>query len=151
MNMHMRNVGFALLFASAPLTVIAQPTQAASTTNANDLPAVDKAFVQAATMSSSTEIDAAKLASNQSQDADVKDFARHMRVDHTKLALELKLAAPHGVAVPIDNSDMTVLNSLKGLQGKAFDTAYIAKVGVEGHKEAVAAFKTEIAQGRIRT
>lgn len=36
-------------------------TQAASTTAANSLPPVDKNFVQVASMSSSTEIDAARL------------------------------------------------------------------------------------------
>ena len=40
----------------------AQTTQAASVTAANDLPQPDKDFVQAASKSSSTEIDAAKLA-----------------------------------------------------------------------------------------
>ncbi len=77
-------------------------TQAASTTSANDLPSPDKEFVQAASMSSSTEIDASKLAAKQSQDADVKSFAHHMEMDHTKLTVSLKMAAPHGVAVPKD-------------------------------------------------
>lgn len=44
----------------APLTVA--QTEAASTTAANPLAQADKDFVQAASMSSSTEIDAAKLA-----------------------------------------------------------------------------------------
>jgi hypothetical protein len=52
------------LISAAPITVLAQ-TQAASTTQVNDLPAVDKAFVQAASESSSTEIDTAELASKQ--------------------------------------------------------------------------------------
>lgn len=118
-------------------------TQAASTTQANDLPAVDKAFVQAASESSSTEIDTSKLASKQSQDEDVKDFAHHMMLDHTKLTVQLKMAAPHGMAVPKDNSDTSVLDKLKPLSGKAFDTAYIKTVGIDGHQKAVAAFQKE--------
>jgi predicted outer membrane protein len=94
--------------------------------------------VQAASESSSTEIDTAKLATNQSQDKDVKDFAHHMMVDHTKLTVELKMAAPHGVAVPKDNSDPAVLDALKPLKGKAFDAAYIKSVGIEGHQKAIA-------------
>jgi putative membrane protein len=125
----------------------AQATQAASTTAANDLPAQDKAFVQAATMSSSTEIDASKMAAKQSSDKDVKSFAHHMMIDHTKLTAQLKMAAPHGVMVPKDNSDTAVLDSLKGLHGKAFDTAYIQKVGLEGHKSAVDAFQQEASSG----
>jgi putative membrane protein len=128
----------------APTAVLAQTTQAASTTMANNLPAQDKEFVQVASMSSSTEIDASKLATNQSQDKDVKSFAHHMLVDHTKLTMRLKMAAPHGVTVPKDNSDTTVLDSLKGR--KDFDAAYIKTVGVEGHQRAVEAFQKE-AQG----
>ncbi|SAL29947.1 membrane protein [Caballeronia turbans] len=123
-------------------------TQAASTTQANDLSPVDKAFVQAASESSSTEIDTAKLATKQSQDKDVKDFAHQMMIDHTKLTVQLKMAAPHGVVVPKDNSDPAVLDALKPLKGKAFDAAYIKTVGVEGHQKAVAAFQKEAQEGQ---
>jgi putative membrane protein len=123
-------------------------TQAASTTAANPLAQVDKDFVQAASMSSSTEIDASKLATSNSSDKDVKSFAHHMMLDHTKLTVQLKMAAPHGVTVPKDNSDTSILDSLKPLKGKEFDQAYIQKVGVEGHKQAVAAFKKEAADGQ---
>jgi len=132
---------------AAPLPVAAQ-TQAASATQANDLPSVDKQFVQAATESSSTEVDTAKLALKQSQDKDVKDFAHHMIVDHTKLTFELKAAVPHGVNVPKDNSDMSVVNALRPLKGKAFDAKYIKTVGLEGHEKAVAAFKKEAQDGQ---
>jgi len=138
----------AALFAFSTASVTFAQTQAASTTAANDLPSPDKEFVQAASMSSSTEIDASKLASKQSQDADVKSFAHHMEVDHTKLAISLKMAAPHGVMVPKDNSDTAVLNSLSGLHGKEFDTAYIKQVGLAGHEKAVEAFQTEADGGQ---
>ena len=152
-------IAAALLALTAAGVTFAQ-TQAASTTAANDLPSPDKEFVQAASMSSSTEIDASKLAAKQSQDADVKSFAHHMEMDHTKLAISLKMAAPHGVAVPKDmaaphgvavpkdNSDMAVLDALSGLHGKAFDTAYIKQVGLDGHEKAVAAFQTEADGGQ---
>ncbi|MDR5836575.1 DUF4142 domain-containing protein [Caballeronia sp. LZ034LL] len=135
------------LIGMTPFAAMAQ-TQAASTTQANDLPEVDKAFVQAATQSSSTEIDTAKLATSQSQDKDVKNFAHHMMIDHTKLTLQLKMAAPHGVAVPKDNSDTSVIDALKPLKGKEFDKMYIQKVGVEGHEKAVAAFQKEAQEGQ---
>ncbi|RFU44373.1 DUF4142 domain-containing protein [Paraburkholderia sp. DHOC27] len=123
-------------------------TEAASTTAANALPQVDNDFVQAASMASSTEIDASKLAASNSTDTDVKSFAHHMILDHTKLTVQLKMAAPHGVVVPKDNSDMTLLDSLKPLKGAEFDKAYISKVGLEGHKEAIAAFEKEISDGQ---
>jgi putative membrane protein len=141
-------ISAALIAALSGSTIAFAQTQAASTTSANDLPSPDKEFVQAASMSSSTEIDASKLAAKQSQDADVKSFAHHMQMDHTKLTVSLKMAAPHGVAVPKDNSDTAVLNSLSGLHGKAFDTAYIKQVGLAGHEKAVAAFQAEADGGQ---
>ena len=99
-------------------------------------------------MSSSTEIDASKLAATRSDNADVKKFAARMVLDHTKLTLQLKMAAPKGVTVPKDNSDVDVLNSLKDLKGKQFDDAYIQKVGIEGHKKAVDAFTQEANSGQ---
>jgi len=138
----------AALIAISPCASFAQATQAASTTIANDLPAGDREFVQAASMSSSTEIDASKLAKKQSQDKDVQSFANHMMVDHTKLTMQLKMAAPHGVTVPKDNSDTAVLNSLKGLRGKDFDAVYIKKVALEGHQKAVEAFQKEAESGQ---
>ncbi|MFL9912955.1 DUF4142 domain-containing protein [Paraburkholderia fungorum] len=134
-----------LTFASAAATA---QTQAALTTAANPLAQVDKDFVQAASMSSSTEIDASKLATSNSSDKDVKSFAHHMMLDHTKLTVQLKMAAPHGVAVPKDNSDTAVLESLKTLKGADFDKAYIAKVGLEGHQQAIAAFEKEASEGQ---
>ncbi|MCC8404478.1 DUF4142 domain-containing protein [Paraburkholderia sp. MMS20-SJTN17] len=133
--------------AAVPHLAAAQ-SQAASTTAAEPLPAPDKDFVQAASMSSSTEIDAAKLATKNTDDKDVKSFAHHMMLDHTKLTMQLKMAAPHGVTVPKDNSDTAVLDSLRGLKGKQFDDAYIQKVGLQGHKDAINAFKKEISDGQ---
>jgi putative membrane protein len=138
----------ACLLLAAPLVQAQDATQAASTTSANPLAQPDKDFVQAASMASSTEIDASKLAMSHSSDKDVKSFARHMIMDHTKLTVQLKVAAPKGVSVPKDNSDTTLLDSLKPLKGKEFDSAYISKVGLAGHKDAISAFQTEISDGQ---
>jgi predicted outer membrane protein len=137
----------ACLFLLGAQLAQAQTTQAASVTAANDLPQPDKDFVQAATKSSSTEIDAAKLALTRSTDKDVKSFARHMMADHMKLTAQLKTAAPKGVAVPKDNSDIAQLDSLKNLKGAEFDQAYIQQIGLAGHKEALEAFNKEASDG----
>ena len=141
---------FAACLLLAPIAAVQaqQATEAASTTAANDLPAGDKAFVQAATMSSSTEIDASKLAMEKSYDGDIKTFARRMIADHSKLTVQLKVAAPHNVAIPKDNSDVALMNQLKGLQGQQFDKMYMQKVGLEGHRQAVQAFQTEATNGQ---
>jgi predicted outer membrane protein len=138
----------ACLMTGGPSVHAQNAPEAASTTAANPLSDTDNAFVQAASMSSSTEIDAGKLAMSNSSDKDVKSFARHMMMDHTRLTLQLKLAAPKGVTVPKDNSDTSLLDTLKPLKGKDFDNAYISKVGVEGHKQAIDAFQKEISDGQ---
>ena len=138
----------ACLMSGAPLVHAQNATEAASTTAANPLSDADKAFVQAASSGSSTEIDASKLALTRSSDKDVKSFAYHMIMDHTKLTLQLKMAAPKGVTVPKDNSDTSLLDTLKPLKGKDFDNAYISKVGVDGHKQALDAFRKEISDGQ---
>ncbi|WP_233469274.1 DUF4142 domain-containing protein [Caballeronia glathei] len=91
-------------------------------------------------MSSSREVDATRLVETHTTDKDVKNFARRMGVDHTKLTAQLKMAAPRGVTVPKDTSDTTGLDSLKGLCEKEFDTAYIQEVALAGHKKAVEVF-----------
>ncbi|TCK33642.1 putative outer membrane protein [Paraburkholderia sp. BL8N3] len=105
-------------------------------------------FLQAASMSSSTEIDAAKLVETRSTDKDVKNFARRMAVDHTKLTAQLKMAAPRGVTVPKDNSDTAGLDSPKGLRGKEFDIAYIQQVALASYKKAVEVFRSEASGGQ---
>lgn len=127
----------------------ARPSEAAAVTQANPLPSPDREFVQAASMSSSTEIDASKLALSRSNDPDVDGFARQMIADHTKLTLQLKSAtAGSPVQAPKDNSDVSVMNLLSPLSGKQFDEQYIKLVGVEGHRKAVDAFSAEANGGQ---
>lgn len=121
--------------------------QQASAVGSPDLAAPDQKFVEAATMSNSTEIDASKLAQTHSDDKEVRAYARKMILDHTKLMLQMKMSAPQGVKVPKDDSDMTLVNKLKRLKGKDFDTLYIQQVGLAGHKKTIAAFQDEIANG----
>ena len=51
--------------------------------------------------------------------------------------------------VPESSPGRTVLESLCPLKGKQFDEAYIAKVGLQGRKEALAAFQREAADGQV--
>jgi predicted outer membrane protein len=62
-------IGAIVLTSTLSVTPLAvAQTEAASTTAANPLAQADKDFVQAASMSSSTEIDAAKLATANSEE-----------------------------------------------------------------------------------
>jgi putative membrane protein len=100
-------------------------------------------------MSSATEIDSGKLAMSNSKDDDGRSFARQMIDDHTRLSSELKAALPSTVKVPENSPDRAVLESHCPLKGKQFDEAYIAKVGLQGRKEALAAFQREAADGQV--
>jgi putative membrane protein len=122
--------------------------QAASSTNPDRVSEADRHFVEAAAMAGSTEIDAAKLAMRRSNDEDVKSFAHHMILDHMKLAAQLKMAAPHGVEVPAHDSDEAVLDALENLKGSAFDRKYVEMVGLAGHRQAIATFAQEAAEGQ---
>jgi putative membrane protein len=105
--------------------------------------------VQVAAMSSATEIDAGKRAMSSSEDDDVQSFARTMIDDHTRLASEPKAALPASLKVPENIPDRAVMESLRPLKGKQFDDAYISKVGLQGHREAFAAFQREVAGGQV--
>lgn len=129
--------------------IVHAQSEAASTTAANPLTGVDRDFVQAATMSSSTEIDGAKLAHKNTTNPDVRSFARHMIADHMRLTMQLKAVAPHGVVVPKNNSDTALLDSLKPLNGKEFDRAYVQKLGIEAHRQTIAAFEKEAVEGQV--
>ena len=140
----------AAILAIAPLRSFPQATEAASTTAANDLPSPDKAFVQAATMSNSTEIDTGKMATEQSYNSQVKSYGRTMLTDHSLMTVKLKIATPHGAAAPKDNSDTALIRSLKPLRGTAFDRAYLQKVGLEAHRKTIAAFEAEAQNGKVQ-
>ncbi|MFJ8086267.1 DUF4142 domain-containing protein [Streptomyces sp. NPDC096205] len=123
------------------------PTEAATVTAANPLPAMDRDFVQAATMLYSTSVDAGKLVHKTTSTADVRAFARHMIADSMRLLVQLKAVAPQGVTIPKDNSDTGLLDALRPLKGSDFDRAYVAKAGLEAHRQAIAAFEKEATEG----
>jgi putative membrane protein len=135
--------------AAVPASVATAQSARGQTSADTALPEIDRGFVQAAAMSSATEIDAGKLAMSNSQDDDVKSYARKMIEDHTRLASDLKAALPAGLKVPENSPDRAVLESLRPLKGKQFDDAYIAEVGLQGHRQAIAAFQREASSGQV--
>ncbi|CAL9671139.1 DUF4142 domain-containing protein [Streptomyces sp. enrichment culture] len=129
------------------MTSVSSNTESSAVTAANSLPAVDRDFVQAATMAFSTKIDAGKMAHKNTSNPDDRSFARHMIADGMRLTVQLKAVAPQGVEVPKDNSDLALLESLKPLKGSDFDHAYIRTLGLEAHRQAIAAFEKETKEG----
>ncbi|TDN61788.1 DUF4142 domain-containing protein [Paraburkholderia sp. BL10I2N1] len=108
----------------------------------------DQAFINEATKAVSTQRDAARIATSRSKDREVKAFAEKVANDNAMLATELRAAIPHGVAVPKDDPDNAVLESVRNLAGGEFDKTYIENVALADEQKSLSAFQAEIASGR---
>lgn len=105
----------------------------ASTTGSHDT----GAFVSNAVQGNMYEIEAAKLAEQKSKTAAVKDFAKQMVKDHTKLAADMKpLISAAGQTPPtdLDQRRKGMLDNLKAADAASFDKTY-ADQQVAAHDE----------------
>lgn len=94
-------------------------------------PAAGQTFVNTAAASDAFEIASSKLALDNSSSAAIKKYANQMIAAHTASTDKLKATvsglSPAITPDPTLNADQQAkLDSLKGLTGTAFDTAYIA-------------------------
>jgi putative membrane protein len=94
-------------------------------------PAAGQTFVNTAAASDAFEIASSKLALDNSSSAAIKKYANQMIAAHTASTDKLKATVsgltPALTPDPTLNADQQAkLDSLKGLTGTAFDTAYIA-------------------------
>lgn len=110
----------------------------------------DKKFAKAALAGGMAEVELGHLALQKSNSEDVKQFAQRMIDDHTKLGDQMKpIAAQVGVQPPAElmPKDKKVMDKLQGLQGNAFDQAYIKDM-VKDHMEDNKDFQTEASSGQ---
>lgn len=117
----------------------------------SDASSMDKEFLREATEGSNFEIRLAQLALQKSSTDDVKQFAHMMIADHTRLNEQMKpVAADAGVTPPIgiSSKDKALYAKLKGLNGDAFDQAYIRDM-VQDHTEDLKAFRNEAHNGQL--
>ena len=131
--------------------VYAQASDAAPSdapVSGSKLSPADQQFVQTASQSDATEIAASKIALKNSQDPHVRKFAQQMITDHTKLSHGMAALVSKKGFTTTPTADSALVGKLQTLKGKEFDQAYIQKVGLEGHKQAIAAFEKEIAEGQ---
>jgi putative membrane protein len=85
------------------------------------------------------EIEAAKVAQQKSSDEKVKNFAQKMIDDHTKAGEQMQqLAQAKGVTLPteVDAKHKAEIKKLSALSGDKFDKAYMARGGVQDHRQA---------------
>jgi putative membrane protein len=108
-------------------------------------------FANAAAASDHFEIESSKLASSQASSSAVKSFAAKMISAHTASTAKLKTTAS-GMSPAITPDDtlsaaqQQSLDSLKGLKGAEFDTAY-ASAQVNAHQMTLDALKGYAASG----
>ena len=114
------------------------------------MPASDQRFVMNTNWDGIAEVELGKLASEKAVNPDVKSFGQRMATDHGKAGDELKtLAQSKGITLPtdMDAKHKSVRDRLIKLSGEAFDHAYIVEM-VNGHRQAVVAFRTEARSGK---
>jgi putative membrane protein len=114
-------------------------------------PTTAQGFVNAAAQSDKFEIESSRLAATQASSASVKKFATQMITAHTASTAKLKSTVA-GMNPPVTPDDALAadqqqkLDSLKGLNGTAFDTAYVS-AQVEAHQKTLDTLKNYAASG----
>jgi putative membrane protein len=111
-------------------------------------------FVNKVAVSDMFEVQSSELALRKNPDRDTKPFARKMVHDHTQTSKQLKALIDKGkvqatLPTSLDSEHQAMLDKLKGLSGKEFDTAY-DQMQKQGHTEAVALFQDYAKSGDNR-
>jgi putative membrane protein len=110
----------------------------------------DQNFVKDAAIGGMAEVELGKLAQQNSQDEQVKQFGARMVQDHGSANNELTtIANEKGVALPqqLDPKHQQLADRLGRLHGTAFDRAYMAEM-VKDHNEDMRAFQREAQAGK---
>ncbi|MGA8029160.1 MAG: DUF4142 domain-containing protein [Bryobacteraceae bacterium] len=116
---------------------------------ATALSAGDKDFMKMAAETDMVEANLGQAAQNQAERQDVKDYGQMLAADHTANYNDLNaLATKTSVDIPkgIDAKDNKKIDALVKLKGAAFDHRFLAEM-IQGHTQAIAAFKKEAATG----
>jgi len=114
-------------------------------------PVTDAQFVMQASATDLAEVNLGRIAVRQATNASVKQFAQHMVDDHSKSSTEMlalvnkKQGLP--VAARMDQKHRALSDRLLQLRGADFDREYMTHM-VEGHRQAVALFEGEAANGK---
>lgn len=141
---------------TADMNVATDNTAMSSNMSANmaapaESPLTAQGFANAAAASDRFEIESSKMAATQASSAKVKSFAKTMISAHTASTAKLKgVASGLSPAITPDDTlnpdQQAALDSLKGQNGAAFDSAY-ASAQVDGHQKTLDALKNYAASG----
>jgi putative membrane protein len=143
--MHHR-IGFASAFAIAAIVAgpaFAQQMRAAPAPH--QLNRAEMNFIKEAAVGGMAEVELGKLAQQNGQSEEVKQFGAQMQQDHGKANNELTtLAGNKGIRLPqeVDSKDAQLRNKLARLRGAEFDRAYMHEM-TKDHDKDVKAFRRQ--------
>ncbi|HUJ96219.1 MAG TPA: DUF4142 domain-containing protein [Terriglobales bacterium] len=135
----------ALIFALLGLVIAGSAQQGAE----HSMP-TGKAFITQAAQINLAEIELGNLAEQKANDQAVKEFGKLMVQDHTQAQDKLKqLASKEDVTLPMQAGAQAneLKQRLSSESGAQFDEMYIRHM-LSGHKQAIATFENEVAQGK---
>ena len=107
--------------------------------------AIDKMFLKNVMQDNLEEVQLGELTLKKTSDDKVKEFARKMIEDHTRLNEQFRPMAQHlGVEVPTEPSKKgkSLVSKMEAISGPAYDQAYIKEM-VKGHKQDLSSFHME--------
>ena len=130
---------------------VAPGTQAApGAPSAEQANATDRVFIELVGAGGMAEVEFAKLADRKSQNDAVKEFARRMIEDHTRLNQQLAMRAEQA-SIPLPRElgpdDRAMSDQLERVSGPAFDLAYM-QGQVTDHQKTVTLLEYEIDSGQ---
>ncbi len=128
-----------------------QAAQSAPQGGQQDVQASEREFMKKAAQGGMLEVQASKLAMERASSAEVKAFAKMLHEDHTAANGKLEaIARSKGVQLPseLDAKQKAELERLRGLQGEAFEQAYMKRLGVHDHEKDIQAFERQARTGK---
>jgi putative membrane protein len=109
----------------------------------------DQTFISQTALTNTAEVQAGQLASTTADSTIIQMFGQQMVSDHTTAQTDLKtLGSSVNVAVPdsLDSAHSSLIDTLKTLTGRAFDSVYITHQ-IADHQAAISSFQQEINSG----
>lgn len=111
--------------------------------------AQDRTFITQTGMANTAEIQAGQLADTTSDSTAIQTFAQQMVTDHTTAQNDLKTLGDKvdvDVSDSVDSMHASLMDTLKTLSGRAFDSVYIMNQ-IKDHQTVIANFQEEINSG----
>jgi len=113
---------------------------------------LDRTFIMEASGSGLAEVNLSRMALQSAGRQDVKEFAQHMIMDHTRsnaqlLALVNRKGLARAAAATMPPMHRALANRMLSLRGEEFDRIYVQQM-VKDHEDAVKLFDTEARTGQ---